>query len=69
MKSTILLSLILLYIQLQAEAQTSGNCQGNSVGSCKCQFNNVESLLTLIRSEVQTEVAARLASTPGINFL
>ena len=48
-----------------AEAQT---CPGGT-GSCNCQLNNVESLRALVRSEVQeqveTEVAARLASTPG----
>ena len=48
-----------------AEAQT---CPGVT-GSCNCQLNNVESLRALIRTEVEeqveTEVAARLASTPG----
>ena len=48
-----------------ADAQT---CPGGT-GSCNCQLNNVESLRALVRDEVQaqveTEVAARLASTPG----
>ena len=53
-------------IYTPAKAQT---CPGGT-GSCNCQLNNVESLRALIRTEVEaqveTEVAARLASTPGI---
>ena len=66
MKYLILVSVIasaLLYTP--AEAQM---CPGGT-GSCNCQLNNVESLRALIRSEVEdqveTEVAARLVSTPG----
>lgn len=51
------------------EAQT---CPGGT-GACNCQLNNVESLRTLIRSEVQAqveaEVARQLNSTPGIKSL
>lgn len=66
MKYLILVSVVvsaLLYTP--GEAQT---CPGGT-GSCNCQLNNVESLRALIRTEVQEqvemEVAARLASTPG----
>ena len=70
MMNLILVSLVataLLYTP--TVAQTSGTCPGGA-GSCNCQLNNVESLRALIRNEVQaeveTEVAARLAATPGI---
>lgn len=52
-----------------AKAQTSGNQCPGGAGSCNCQLNNVESLRALIRNEVaaqvETEVASRLAATPG----
>ena len=42
------------------------SCPSGAPGSCNCQLNNVEALRTLIRSEVETEVANRLAATPGM---
>ena len=65
MKYLIVISVVTTAL-IYAEAQT---CPGGT-GSCNCQLNNVESLRALVRAEVQaqveTEVAARLASTPGI---
>ena len=59
-----LVSLLALQFDVPANTQQP-SCPGNA-GSCNCQLNNVESLRALIRSEVETEVAARLAATPGM---
>ena len=65
MKTTAFALILALALGL-VDAQ--GSCPGGT-GACNCQLNNVESLRTLIRSEVEAqveaEVASRLESTPG----
>ena len=60
----VLISILSFQLYAPGTAQQT-TCPGNA-GSCNCQLNNVESLRALIRSEVETEVAARLAATPGM---
>lgn len=61
MKFTILFAVLAVYLLPQGGAQT---CPGG--GSCNCQLNNIESLRTLVRNEVETqvqqEVVRRLAN-------
>ena len=52
MRSTILFGVLLVYFFAQGGAQRTRP----GSGSCKCQFNNAESLIALIRSEVETQV-------------
>ena len=61
MRCSILFAVLTIHLLAQVGAQT---CPGGS--RCSCQLNNVESLLALIRSEVETqvqeEVVRRLAN-------
>ena len=61
MKCAILFAVLTVHLFAQGGAQT---CPGGR--SCNCQLNNVESLLALIRNEVETqveqEVVRRLAN-------
>ena len=65
MNSAGLVLVSLLLFQLYAPGKAQQNSCPGPADSCNCQLNNVESLRALIRSEVETEVAARLAATPG----
>ena len=66
MKNAVLVLISLLSFQIYAPGKAQqNNCPGPA-GSCNCQLNNVESLRALIRNEVETEVAERLAATPGM---
>ena len=64
MQSTILFTVLAVYLFAQGGAQT---CPGS--GSCNCKINNVESLLALVRDKVETqveqEVVRRLANMTG----
>lgn len=66
MKNGVLVVIFLLSFQLYAPGKAQQNTCPGLAGSCNCQLNNVESLRALIRSEVEAEVAARLAATPGV---
>ena len=61
MRSTIVFSVLAVYLFVQGGAQT---CPGS--GSCNFKINNIELLRALIRSEVETqveqEVVERLAN-------
>ena len=63
MTNAVLVLISVLFFQLYAPGKAQ---QKTCPGLSGCQLRNVEFLQALIRSEVETEVAARLAATPGI---